>query len=226
MPQNSIATIASGARGGHLPTRKGEAYRRILEIVLRGDLSGGMYLNEQKLAEAFGMSRAPVREALQALCSEHILTNRPRLGYEVVPISLREILDAIDVRLILELESVRMACRNRNSTSIRILQGLLAREQEIQADEEDIHSWIMKGDLVHQTIAELSGNVVLKRSILTVIDLLRRASIQLILEGKNRPEGIHYHRDIIDAVMAGDEARATELMRQDVLILKDIIMRR
>lgn len=207
-------------------SRKEDAYRRILEIVLKGGLGSGEYLNEQKLAEAFGMSRAPVREALQSLCSEHILNNIPRLGYAVVPISLREILDAIDVRLILECESVRLACENRSEKSLSTLRALLAREREIQEDEEDIHSWIMKGDLVHQTIADLSGNVILLRSILTIIDLLRRASIQLILEGKNRPEGIHYHRDILEAILNGDEQKAIDLMRHDVLILKDLLMRR
>ncbi|MCX7028196.1 MAG: GntR family transcriptional regulator [Spirochaetes bacterium] len=214
------------AAGEACLTRKEEAYRKILEIVLSGDLSGGERLNEQKLAEAFGMSRAPVREALLMLCSENILCNIPRLGYEIVPISLREILDAIDLRLLLETESVRLACRNRNPASLALLRSMLAREREIQEDEEDIHSWILKGDQVHQSIAEASGNVILKRCIIMVIDLLRRASIQLILEGKNRPEGIHYHRAVLEAVLSGNEEEAVNLIRQDVLILKDLIMRK
>lgn len=207
-------------------TRKEDAYRRILEIVLRGDLSSGGYLNEQKLAEAFGMSRAPVREALQMLCSEHLLANIPRLGYEIVPISLREILDAIDVRLLLETESVRLACRNRSETARAFLTSLLNREKDIQDDEEDIHSWIMNGDIVHQTIAEVSENVILRRTIISLIDLLRRASIQLILEGKRKPEGIHYHRAILEAILAEREDEAVELMKKDIQILKDLIVRK
>lgn len=222
--RNRIAAIAAaGASGSQASTRKAEAYRRILEIVLSGDLAGGGYLNEQKLAESFGMSRAPVREALLTLCSQQILKNIPRLGYEIVPISRREVLDAVKVRLLLELESVRLACGNRNEAARQALRELLSREREIQEDEEDFLSWIMKGDMVHKSIAELSGNVVLKRSIVTLIDLLRRASIQLILEGKSRPPDIHYHCGIIEAVLAGDEARAMDLMRKDVLILEDII---
>lgn len=222
--RNKIAAIAAaGASGSQERTRKAEAYRRILEIVLRGNLGEGRYLNEQKLAESFGMSRAPVREALLTLCSQQILTNIPRLGYEIVPISRAEVLDAVKVRVILELESVKLACRNRNEVARQALRDLLSREREIQEDEEDFLSWIMKGDMVHKSIAELSGNVVLKRSILTLIDLLRRASIQLILEGKSRPPDIHYHCGIIEAVLAGDEARAMDLMRKDVLILEDII---
>ena len=217
---------APGGSEGDIPTRKEEAYRRILEIVLSGELGGGAYLNEKKLAEAFGMSRAPVREALQMLCSEQILINVPRLGYSVVPITIREIFDAVDLRMLLETESVRLACRNKDESAQALLASLLLREKEIQEDEEDFHSWILKGDQVHQAIAEVSGNVMLKRTIVSMIDLLRRASIQLILAGKNKPSGVHYHRAILEAVLAGDEDKAVHLMSQDLRIIKDLILKR
>jgi DNA-binding GntR family transcriptional regulator len=207
-------------------TRKEEAYRRVLEIVLKGAMGDDEYLNEQKLAEEFGMSRAPVREALQTLCSEHIMANIPRLGYKVVPISLHEVLDALDVRMLLEIESVRLACHNKSPEATKLLDTLISHEREIHEDEADIHSWIMNGDLVHRSIAEISQNMVLMRTIISIVDLLRRASIQLILEGKKKPEGIHYHLAILEAVREGDEAKAAELMRKDIMILKDIILQR
>jgi len=216
----------AGASDGCFPTRKEDAYKRILEIVLGGELVGGDYLNEQKLAEAFGMSRAPVREALQMLCSEHILANIPRMGYQVVPISLREIMDAIDIRLVLEMESIRLACRNAGESGMAKMKALLLREAKIQDDEETFHSWIMNGDNVHQTIAEVGGNIILKQIIISLLDLLRRASIQLIWEGKDKPAGIHYHRAIIEAILAGREDEAEDLMRLDILIIKDIIIRK
>ena len=205
-------------------TRKEEAYRRVLEIVLKGEVGEEEYLNEQKLAEEFGMSRAPVREALQTLCSEKIMMNIPRLGYKVVPISFREVMDALDVRTILEIESVRLACGNRSQQALDLLDSLISHEEEIHEDEADIHSWIMNGDLVHRSIAEISRNTVLMSTIITLIDLLRRASIQLILEGKKKPEGIHYHLEILKAVREGDAENAMCLMRKDITILRDIIL--
>jgi len=224
MKVQSIFDLASSvAQAGEGITRKEEAYRRILEIVLKGDFEGSACLNEQKLAETFGMSRAPVREALQTLCSERILTNVPRLGYRVVPISVRETLEAIDVRLLLEIESARRACRNRSETALAKLDAIIAQEQKISDDEDDIHSWIMQGDLVHRSIAEMSRNTVLTQTIVSLIDLLRRASIQLLLEGKEKPAGIHYHLRILEAVRRGDEKEAEDLLRKDILILKDLI---
>ena len=94
-------------------------------------------------------------------------------------------------------------------------------------DPENLYmAWIVKGDMVHQTIAEVSGNVMLKRTIVSMIDLLRRASIQLILEGKRKPSGIHFHRAILEAILAGNEDEAVSLMRQDLMIIKDLIVKR
>lgn len=226
MSVRSIFDLAnSDLQSGDGLTRKEEAYRRILEIVLKGDFQGGECLNEQKLAETFGMSRAPVREALQMLCSERILQNVPRLGYRVVPISVRETLEAMEVRLLLEIESAKLACRNRSEAALAKLDAIIAQEKKISDDEDDIHSWIMQGDLVHRTIAELSRNAVLTQTIVSLIDLLRRASIQLILEGKEKPAGIHYHMKILEAVRRGDEREAEELLRKDILILKELITR-
>jgi len=215
-----VALPLSGTK--HL-SRKEEAYSKILEIVLHGKIDQNGILNEQKLAEAFGMSRAPVREALQMLCSERILENVPRMGYRIVPISVKETIDAINVRLLLEIESARLACRNRNQEGLEKLDRLIAQEKQIEADEENIHSWITQGDLVHQTIAELSGNVILVQMIVSLIDLMRRASIQLILGGKEKPAGIHYHMGILKAVRAGDEKQAEELLKKDILIIKDLL---
>lgn len=226
MSVRSIFDLAtSEIPSGEGITRKEEAYRRILEIVLKGDFEDGQCLNEQRLAESFGMSRAPVREALQTLCSERILQNVPRLGYRVVPISVRETLEAIDVRLLLEIESARLASRNRSEAALARLDSIIAQEKKISEDEDDIHSWIMQGDLVHRSIAELSRNTVLTQTIVSLIDLLRRASIQLILEGKEKPTGIHYHLKILEAVRRGDEKEAEELLRKDLYILKDLITR-
>lgn len=226
MQIRSIFDLAdSGAQMDSGITRKEEAYRRILEIVLKGDHEESAFLNEQKLAESFGMSRAPVREALQTLCSERILANIPRLGYKIVPISFRETLDALEVRLLLECESARLACLNLNDSGRAKLDALISQEQRIKKDEENIHSWIMQGDFVHTTIAELSGNMVLARTISSLIDLLRRASIQLILEGKEKPIGIHYHLRILEAIRKGDEKQAQDLLRKDIFILRDLIVR-
>jgi DNA-binding GntR family transcriptional regulator len=141
----------------------------------------------------------------------------------VVPISIRETLDAIHVRLLLEQESVRLACRNRSPEAIAKLDALIRQQKKIEEDETSIHSWILQGDLVHRTIAELSGNMILVRTIVSLIDLLRRASIQLLLGGVDKPLEIHYHMRLLEAVRRGDEREALDLVTKDCQILQDLI---
>ena len=220
------AGLAARSRVEKGQTRKEEAYRLILEMVLRGEVNECEYLAEQRLAEAFGMSRAPVREALHALCTERIMESVPRMGYRVAPISLREILDCIDVRLLLETESVRRACLNRAPESLELLDSLIVRYSNACNTDQNLRLWIRNADSIHLFLAEMSNNVILARSIAPIIDLIRRASIQLINEGRLKPEEEHLHLSILESVRRGEADIAQSLMREDILVLKNILLSR
>lgn len=220
------ADIIARARSSQNQTRKEEAYRLILDMILRGEVKEYEYLAEQRLAEAFGMSRAPVREALHALCTERIMESVPRMGYRVAPISLREILDCIDVRLLLETESVRRACLNRTPASLELLDDIIVRYRQANDSDENLRLWISSADSIHLFLAEMSNNVILARSILPIIDLIRRASIQLIHDGRLKPKDEHLHVAVLEAVRAGESEKAQALMREDILVLKNILLQR
>ncbi len=220
------ADIVPRARTSHSQTRKEEAYRLILDMILHGEVKEYEYLAEQRLAEAFGMSRAPVREALHTLCTERIMESVPRMGYRVAPISLREILDCIDVRLLLETECVRRACLNRSPASLELLDDIIVRYSHAVDSDENLRLWISSADSIHLFLAEMSNNVILARSILPIIDLIRRASIQLIHDGRLKPKDEHLHVAILRAVRDGDSEKAQALMREDILVLKNILLQR
>lgn len=205
-------------------TRKEDAYNRILEMILKGEIKDSDYVTEKRLAEAFGMSRAPIREALHALCTELVMESVPRLGYRTAPISLREILDCIDIRLLLEQESVRGSCRNRSPDYVTKLDDLLTRYDRACGENEKFHLWISRADSVHLFLAEMSGNVILPRTLAPIMDLIRRASIQLIHDGRLRPKEQTLHHSILKAVRDGDEEKAQALMREDILVLKNTFL--
>ncbi len=213
---------ALAERTGAATLREG-AYRHILDLVLSARVADTEFLTEQRLAESLGMSRAPVREALQMLCAERILDAVPRVGYRVPPFSLRETLDTLEVRLLLETESVRRACRNRSPEALMRIDAMIAAEKAVPQEQTDVHVWIRAGDDVHLGIAALAGNAVLAREIASMLDLLRRASLQMLLAPSHPLEGLHHHERLLEAVRAGDEAAAVDAMRKDVLILRDLI---
>jgi len=206
------------------PTRKAEAYERILGMILSGEIGDREYLAEQRLAEAFGMSRAPIREALHALCTERIMESVPRMGYRIAPIGLRELMDCLEVRLLLETESVRLACLNRTPENVERLDDLIVKYERTIEEGEKVLLWINSADSIHLFIAEMSNNVMLARSIAPLIDLIRRVSIHLIHEGRLNPKDQHLHVSILKAVREGESEKARELMREDILTLKKVFL--
>ena len=105
---------------------KQKIYRQIFEKIINNEFPLDEFLVEGRLAEMFGVSRAPVREALVELCNEKVLRNIPRAGYQIVQLSQKELRDALQLRLILETEALKLACDRLNADSVARLEALKA----------------------------------------------------------------------------------------------------
>ena len=111
---------------------KQQIYQQIFEKIINNEFPLNEFLVEGRLAEMFGVSRAPVREALVELCNEKVLRNIPRAGYQIVQLSQRELRDALQLRLILETEAMDLNSGNddRPLAGIYHLRGFLDRLTE------------------------------------------------------------------------------------------------
>lgn len=114
-------------------TLKEKIYSTIMEQIMTGRISPDEFLTEARLAEQFQASRAPVREALVALCNECILRNIPRVGYRLVTISRKDVSEALAVRVLLESEAACLALRNLDPGKERALDQLIREEEESRA---------------------------------------------------------------------------------------------
>ena len=88
-------------------TLKERVYRGIYEAVTNGEYKSNDILTENQMIEKFGVSKSPVREALVELCKDGILTNIPRMGYQVRAVTLKEIIDILEFRVDVELGGLR-----------------------------------------------------------------------------------------------------------------------
>ena len=84
----------------------------ILELIIKNASEEEQVLNEKRLVELFGVSKAPVREALIKLCSEGVLRNVPRYGYVVVKMKEKDARDITKLRCILETEALKAGFDN------------------------------------------------------------------------------------------------------------------
>ena len=85
---------------------KTQIYNAILDHIFSGEFKPGQILNEKELVEKFGCSKAPVREALIALCSDNVLRSFPRYGYEIIRLDYGQDIHTFHGRTPAELEPI------------------------------------------------------------------------------------------------------------------------
>src|ERR1700712_676861 len=94
------------------PARE-RVYDYVREQILSGQVAGGAFLEEEQISQAVGLSRTPVREAFQRLHAERMIDLLPRRGAQVRQVSVEEMVDVYDVRLLLEGHAMRRLCLER-----------------------------------------------------------------------------------------------------------------
>ena len=165
----------------------------------------GEFIEEAVATRVTGVSRTPVREALNRLAAEGFLVLHPRRGAMVKPISTTELFDLCDVRLMVESHAVRRICREK----LPIPQLLF--------DLCDEHDTIAEGDHLaladlnhrfHETVVAAAGNTVLSQVFENLrANLTRVAMLSFQLGVPKMQEGT-MHRALADALAAFDEAKA------------------
>ncbi|MQY12751.1 hypothetical protein SRB5_28900 [Streptomyces sp. RB5] len=185
------------------PPAAERVYVHVKEAVLDRRYEGGMLLTEGELAEAVGVSRTPVREALLRLEAEGLIKLYPKKGALVLPVSAQEIADVVETRMLVEEHAVRKA--------VPAPAGLLARLTELL---ESLKANVASGDLreaarldrcFHAEIVRSSGNEILVRLYDQLRDRQLRMGVEILRAHPGRlRRNIEEHTEILEALRAGD----------------------
>ena len=190
--------------------------QRILAAVIRGEFPVGHRMVIQSLAEQFGVSATPVREALVELASIGIVENLPNRGAVMREFGVTQIREIYQLRRILEVEAVRTACGNIEPRQL----AELAEQFAAIAKEKRDNNWsqnAMSLDIrLHSLIAERCGSTRLQ-------DELRRYNILVqaireVVDNESQAQEIALtdHEEIIAALQANDCDLAAEKMEQHI----------
>ncbi len=195
-------------RPGPLRDRVHEA---LLELITTRALQPGRHLVESELAGQLGVSRQPVREALQRLNAEGWVDLRPAQGAFVHEPTEEEADQLLTVRTLLEAEAARLAASNAGSEGVQALEEILAEGIEaVEAD--DVDAAVALNARFHAKVMELAGNAVLA-GLAAQVD--RRVRWYYTPVARQRGEqSWAEHRELISAIAARDEQSATRLMRE------------
>lgn len=193
-----------------VPLRE-SVYHTILDMIVGGELKPGRHLVENDLAVSLGVSRQPVREALQWLKNDGWVDLRPGLG-AFVHLPTREEADhLLVVRGLLETESARLAAGRTSAEGVAELRAICDRgTAALEAD--DVAAVVAANAELHAAITRLSGNGVLVELVAQVDRRVRwfYTPVARLRGAQSWKE----HRELIDTIAAGDGDRAADAMRR------------
>nr|WP_217449717.1 GntR family transcriptional regulator [Cupriavidus taiwanensis] len=156
-------------QGIDLPAQLAQEIRKLIN---RGQLPPGLQLRQSDLADRFGISRVPVREALKLLAAESIIEHDPNRGFFVAPLSSEEARQLYLMRQLLEAELLS-TIEWPTPAQLKQLKGMLAELDDLLAAGNRAE-WIEQHRAFHDAVFELSPNKVLKREALRLMRLTDR----------------------------------------------------
>jgi DNA-binding GntR family transcriptional regulator len=187
------------------------AYEALLELIIRGALRPGQHLVESELAERLGVSRQPVREALQRLSNERWVDLRPTQGAFVHQPTVAEADQLMAVRELLEAEAARLAAANAADGSIERLRELW-REGMAALAADDIDAVVAANAALHACVMELAANDVLAELAGQVSRRVRWYYTPVARQRGGR--SWEEHAALIEAIAAHDQDLAARVMRE------------
>ena len=204
--------------GMEVAMRRADGLRDQLEQeIVTGALRPGERLDEQSLAARFGVSRTPIREALMQLASAGLIELQPRRGAFVASLSLKEVIERFEVMAALEGACGALAARRINDTE---RQALLDAHQACaqRATSGDADAYYYLNERFHHVLYEACHNAYLGEQARQLHDRLKPYR-RLQLRARSRiTSSMAEHQAIVDAVLAGDSARAEQVLKEHILI--------
>ncbi len=187
-------------------------YTAIKYKIIDEEFQPGQWIVERELCEEYGISRTPLREALQRLVAEGFLSLQRSKGYLVNKLSIEEIIEIFQAREAVECMLSRLACHNGDQNFIAQLKEL-EEEMEIINIEQNSETNTVIGSKLHNFIAKAADNSILYGYYQKLKDrsaLIRNISKRSIdIEKKSREE----HIELIKALEERDEIRSEHCMR-------------
>ncbi len=208
MPVETIVEIGSEIN------KKRRVYEILKNKIVQNELKPQEYLNEQSICKDLGVSKTPVREALQQLEHNRLIVVVPNKGCFVAPIGIDLIHEIFEVREILECAAARIAASF--PSHVQFAEILENHDSFKIHDEVELRHSLLSGYQIHTAIVEASGNSFLTEYYRTTLAHIVRIRVFFIkrFELKRLYETVDEHKKILQAIVDGDPDAAEKAMRE------------
>jgi DNA-binding GntR family transcriptional regulator len=205
-------------------TLKRKVYNLILEDIIYKKYPVDYILKEKELSEKFGISKAPVREALIELCAEDIVKSIPRAGYRIVQFTEKDISEATELRLMLEEPVLETIINTISPATIQKLRADVEHFKYAKANSTiPLDTWWNDNIHFHVALNALAGNSLLNSTLKLVI----RRQWRLIAQLFRREDLADYlvykpstHISLLSEIEKKDIGKASDILSEDILSIR------
>ncbi|WP_371311931.1 GntR family transcriptional regulator [Pseudovibrio flavus] len=203
-------------------SRSQAAYQKLFEAIQTGEIGPGARIREVEIAERFGISRTPVRDAIRRLEGEGLIVHEPRLGAVVKQMSKREVIELYEMRAVLEGTAARMAAQHASEPEISELEELNALMLEADGDERKAAA---ANRQFHTYLYHAAKNPFLLKSVMALSNALAVLG-GTTLEGSPRiKEAYEEHKAILEGIRQRDPDKADAAARKHIEYAQRMRMR-
>jgi len=203
-----------------ISTSRAQIHRELRRAIIMGHLRPGQRLVPQQIAKRYQISVSPVRDALQMLGQEGLITIKPRSGYFVTRITLKQLRDLFELREILEVAAVERAAAH--ITDEQIAQLAHVHAGYTGDDDASYDRYTDENRLFHYLVGEASGNHELAEALGRVHDRLARFMV-MRHAGQTQEQ---LHERILETLRAHDVEAARAAMSDEVRETRDVVLDR
>lgn len=183
--------------------------KEVERMILGGALQPGERLNEFQLANRFGMSRGPLREAMRSLNARGFVDVVRNRGVFVRQIPVEEALEIYDLRSALFGLAGRLLADRLTDEMLMTLKSYLKR-MDTSAEDQDFEAYYPLNLEFHAFLVTATGNKTLKREYQSFVDRLHLCRARTLVQANGLAVSNHEHREMVDALASGNVARAQE----------------
>jgi DNA-binding GntR family transcriptional regulator len=205
-------------------TLKEQAYQKLKSLILNGDLSSES-LTERSLVDQLGMSRTPIRSALERLELEGLLNYTPNKGLTIAELSVKKVIDFYDFRMAVESYVVKkLALRTLSDIQIKEIQENLDKQKE-SLKIQDYSGFTILDFEYHKMLAFFYNNKEIIQTIENLHDRLYQIAFNVLKKDLTRiNKSYEDHVNIFNFIMARKSKDAAELMIQHFEEGKEILI--
>lgn len=202
-----------------------EVAERLRQRIFAHELPPGTWIDEQAIAEDYGISRTPLREALKVLASEGLVTLKPRRGCYVTEISEQDLDEIYPLMALLEGRCAFEATQKAKAEDIDRLQRI-HDDLERHAASGDIERFFEANQEFHRVVQSVADNRWMMQMILDLRKVLKLTRLtSLTVEGRPQ-QALEEHRMILAAIKARDASSAEAMMHRHLLSGREALARK